>query len=202
MTDDETWVEGDHANTLNRFDVGDTRTTHIVVNSDSYWVEDCENAALRANGSNDGPPRTDKQPLITETFSVYPEGGNGADIAAAKVECSPALTKVKSERGVHVTQAFTQNQRDEVRDLGDQSGALSAQPGMKQQTFLREQMSVRRLTPVECERLMGLPDGWTAPPGVKAPDSKRYAACGDAIVTTVAFWIADRIRMIEEEEEA
>jgi hypothetical protein len=47
---------------------------------------------------------------------------------------------------------------------------------------------------------MGLPDGWTAPPGVKAPDSKRYAACGDAIVTTVAFWIADRIRMIEEEE--
>jgi hypothetical protein len=28
------------------------------------------------------------------------------------------------------------------------------------------------------------------------------AACGDAIVTTVAFWIADRIRMIEEEEEA
>jgi len=83
MTDDETWVEGDHANTLNRFDVGDTRTTHIVVNSESYWVEDCENAALRANGSNDGPPRTDKQPLITETFSVYPEGGNGADIAAA-----------------------------------------------------------------------------------------------------------------------
>jgi len=49
---------------------------------------------------------------------------------------------------------------------------------------------------------MGFSDGWTAPDGVKAPDSKRYAACGDAIVTTVAFWIADRIRMIEEEEEA
>jgi DNA (cytosine-5)-methyltransferase 1 len=96
MTDDETWVDGDHANTLNRFDVGDTRTTHAIV--------------------------------------------------------------------------------------GD--------------------TTVRRLTPVECERLMGLPDGWTAPEGVKAPDSKRYAACGDAIVTTVAFWIADRIRMIEEEEEA
>jgi DNA (cytosine-5)-methyltransferase 1 len=58
---------------------------------------------------------------------------------------------------------------------------------------------VRRLTPVECERLMGLPDNWTAPPGVKAPDSRRYAACGDAIVTWVAYWIAQRIRMIEAE---
>jgi len=62
-----------------------------------------------------------------------------------------------------------------------------------------EPTTVRRLTPLECERLMGLPDGWTAPVGVKAPDSKRYAACGDAIVTWVAYWIAKRIRMIEEE---
>ena len=76
----------------------------------------------------------------------------------------------------------------------------AANSGTNQAPTMLHQMSVRRLTPVECERLMGLPDGWTAPEGVKAPDSKRYAACGDAIVTTVAFWIADRIRMIEEEE--
>jgi DNA (cytosine-5)-methyltransferase 1 len=59
-------------------------------------------------------------------------------------------------------------------------------------------MMVRRLTPVECERLMGWPDNWTAPDGVKAPDSKRYAACGDGIVSWVAYWIGQRIRMIEE----
>jgi DNA (cytosine-5)-methyltransferase 1 len=162
MTDDETWVDGDHANTLNRFDVGDTRTTHIVVEQASTLL------AQHGRGHSLNNAMVDGGQIVVETFSVYPEAGNGADIAAAKVECSPALTKVKSERGVHVA----------------------------------EHMSVRRLTPVECERLMGLPDGWTAPPGVKAPDSKRYAACGDAIVTTVAFWIADRIRMIEEEEEA
>lgn len=34
--------------------------------------------------------------------------------------------------------AFTQNQRDEVRDLGDTAGSLSAQPGMKQQTFVAQ----------------------------------------------------------------
>ena len=35
--------------------------------------------------------------------------------------------------------AFAANQRDEVRDLGDKSGALQAEPGMKQQTFIAEQ---------------------------------------------------------------
>jgi DNA (cytosine-5)-methyltransferase 1 len=58
---------------------------------------------------------------------------------------------------------------------------------------------IRRLTCIETERLMGWPDGWTAPEGVKAPDSKRYAACGDGIVSWVAYWIGQRIRMIEEE---
>jgi DNA (cytosine-5)-methyltransferase 1 len=48
---------------------------------------------------------------------------------------------------------------------------------------------VRRLTPVECERLMGWPDNWTAPEGVKSPDSRRYAACGDGVVANVAEWI-------------
>jgi DNA (cytosine-5)-methyltransferase 1 len=52
---------------------------------------------------------------------------------------------------------------------------------------------VRRLTPVECERLMSWPDGWTAPEGVKAPDSRRYAACGDGVVSNVAEWIGRRL---------
>ena len=34
--------------------------------------------------------------------------------------------------------AFTQNQRDEIRDLGEKAGSLSAQPGMKQQTFVAQ----------------------------------------------------------------
>ena len=52
---------------------------------------------------------------------------------------------------------------------------------------------VRRLTPVECERLMGWPDNWTAPPGVNAPDGRRYAACGDGVVAPVAEWIGRRL---------
>ncbi len=50
---------------------------------------------------------------------------------------------------------------------------------------------VRRLTPVECERLQGFPDGWTQLGGTE--DSKRYAALGDAVTVNVAEWIGHRI---------
>ena len=58
--------------------------------------------------------------------------------------------------------AFAANQRDEVRDLGAKAGALQAEPGMKQQTFIAQppHYIVRRLTPTECARLQGFADRW------------------------------------------
>lgn len=56
--------------------------------------------------------------------------------------------------------------------------------------------TVRRLTPLECERLMGFPDGWTDIPWNgkdHAPDSRRYAACGNGVVSPVAYWIGARL---------
>jgi DNA (cytosine-5)-methyltransferase 1 len=50
-------------------------------------------------------------------------------------------------------------------------------------------MAVRRLTPVECERLQGFPDGWTK--GLS--DSARYRTLGNAVCVPVAEWIARRI---------
>lgn len=52
---------------------------------------------------------------------------------------------------------------------------------------------VRRLTPRECEALQGLPRDWTAPPGLDAPDSRRYAAVGDSVTVNVAEWIGRRL---------
>ena len=54
---------------------------------------------------------------------------------------------------------------------------------------LRYGAGVRRLTPTECERLQGLPDGWTD----LGPDSRRYAALGDAVTANVAEWIGKRL---------
>jgi DNA (cytosine-5)-methyltransferase 1 len=48
---------------------------------------------------------------------------------------------------------------------------------------------VRRLTLIECERLQALPDGWTN----HGPDTRRYAALGDAVTATVAEWIGRRM---------
>jgi DNA (cytosine-5)-methyltransferase 1 len=57
---------------------------------------------------------------------------------------------------------------------------------------------VRRLTPVECERLQGFPDGWTVPDDADwrdhpKPDGPRYAQMGNAVTVPVAHWIGDRI---------
>jgi len=52
---------------------------------------------------------------------------------------------------------------------------------------------VRRLTPIECERLQGFPDGWTAIDGENTPDSPRYKALGNAVCVDVAEWIGRRI---------
>ena len=55
--------------------------------------------------------------------------------------------------------------------------------------------TVRRLTPTECERLMGMPDGWTAIPGAK--DGPRYAAIGNSIAVPCLRWIGERIEAVE-----
>ena len=64
---------------------------------------------------------------------------------------------------------------------------------------------VRRLTPVECERLMGFPDGWTRIPwrGRKeedCPDSPRYKACGNSMCVNVMRWIGERIGEFSKKE--
>lgn len=56
---------------------------------------------------------------------------------------------------------------------------------------LLDGMAVRRLTPLECERLQGVPDFWTDIPG--ASDSARYRALGNAIAVPVVEWIARRL---------
>ena len=54
---------------------------------------------------------------------------------------------------------------------------------------------MRRLTPLECERLQGFPDRWTVP--LKS-DSRRYAAIGNAVTVPVAEWIGRRILLAED----
>lgn len=95
-------------------------------------------------------------------FSITPESGQGTDLRATEVDLAPALG--------NVTQA---KQTDRGLRIASQTG-------------------VRRLTPVECERLQGFPDDWTRVPN-DTPDSRRYAAIGDAVTVPVAQWIGERL---------
>lgn len=61
---------------------------------------------------------------------------------------------------------------------------------------------VRRLMPIECERLMGFPDNWTripwrGKPAEDCPDGPRYKACGNSMCVNVMRWIGMRIELAE-----
>ena len=60
-------------------------------------------------------------------------------------------------------------------------------------------MQVRRLTPVECERLMGWPDNHTLhrADGKTNSDTTRYKMCGNGVASPVAQWIAEQINLAE-----
>ena len=65
--------------------------------------------------------------------------------------------------------------------------AQTLDTGMQQYTL--RSSKIRRLTPTECERLQGFPDGWTE--GVS--DTQRYKCLGNAVTTNVVCEIAKRL---------
>jgi DNA (cytosine-5)-methyltransferase 1 len=68
------------------------------------------------------------------------------------------------------------------------------------ENVLMQSMTVRRLTPMECERLQGFPDGYTdiKTKGKPTPDGPRYKALGNSMAVPVMAWIGKRIQMVED----
>jgi len=217
---------------------------------------------LRGEGfdaSEDGTGRG--TPLTVETFRMVAFGEYSDDCTASTVKArdhkdATDLIAFSARQGVSgplvgaldglPTQAiaFAQNTRDEVRLIngdGAIAGALAAQPGAKQQSYIAEpftlavrgrkkgsslefrndglanalltpnggragigvgaiatEYAVRRLMPVETERLQGFPDDWTQipyrnKPAAKCPDGPRYKAMGNSWPVNVVAWIYLRI---------
>lgn len=73
-------------------------------------------------------------------------------------------------------------------------GTIAARSGMQEkfndQLIPESGTRVRRLTPVECERLQGFPDGWTEPAGA---DTHRYRCLGNAVCVNIAAWLGHNI---------
>ena len=136
--------------------------------------------------------RGDTEPCVL----AFP-GRMSATQRATAEDISPALG-AKNPTAI----AFHATRRDGGRILGDLSPTVEAQwgTGGGNVPAITRAMQVRRLTPLECERLQGFPDGWTDVPhrGKAAPDGPRYKAIGNSMAVPVMRWIGSRIQMVEE----
>jgi hypothetical protein len=207
-TDDETWVANQPNPTLNAFDQGDTRATTVI-------VQDPVLLTMREGkpGGGKGPLlSTDKslslstsneQLLFTPTAIPIQDGRdidkhqNGLGVSD---EGAPSYTI--DQTGAQAVAYGLQGNMIGRQDHNGPQGAGISHPDdpmfsltSTDRHAVATTMAVRRLTPLECERLMGWPDGWTATKadGTPQSDTHRYKQCGNGIASPVAQWIAQQL---------
>lgn len=134
-------------------------------------------------------------------YSVPILGGLHPNAATDNNLC-PTLTQAMGVGGGHVPVCAAYSVIGDVTPkfgedicmtLRSQGGGGIVPPSVKPPVGL-----VRRLTPIECERLQGFPDNWTRvpyrkKPAEECPDGPRYAACGNSMAVPVMEWIGRRI---------
>jgi len=104
---------------------------------------------------------------------------------------SPTLTSTDADKTILGRAVDVRNSKEY-----DKNGALQsrASNNLQSNNVVRTQYAVRRLTPIECERLQGLPDNYTYLPGEKCcSDSARYKALGNGMAQNVADFVIRRI---------
>ena len=198
--DSETWIPGAVNPTLNSFDVGDTRATTAII----------EELVLFENSFRDGARIAHDGVTQTLTSKMGTGGGNTPMIA---IPIQDGREIEKNQNGLGVAEAgspaYTLDQ------TGAQAVAYSIREDAKAGNFSATEldyanssdfiaqpteptMAVRRLTPLECERLMGWPDDHTRykADGTEQADTHRYKQCGNGVASPVAQWIAKHILAI------
>ena len=165
-TDYETWKESDTANTLNAFDVGDVRTSEVVVALDRAAFNQGKNAQY--------------------DFEITDSG-----ISSPLVARGPSAVCYCIGNG-QANQSISDGVVGALNCMHEQQAVLI-------QT--KNRYIVRRLTPLECERLQGFPDGWTDigewtdSNGKKrqTSDAARYKALGNSIALPPWKWVLKRL---------
>jgi DNA-cytosine methyltransferase len=206
-TDDETWVEGKPAPTLNSFDQGDVRATTVIVNEDRTY-RDVTGALLGRDsfGPNHEGARDGK--LILEPMLI-----DGRRVNDVRVYESPVQTlEARMGTGGNNTPMLAQEgapaygiQGNVIgrQDHNGPGGQGITKPDGAMYTLTKTDvhavattMVVRRLTPLECERLMGWPDDHTRykADGTEQADTHRYKQCGNGVASPVAEWIGEQLR--------
>jgi DNA (cytosine-5)-methyltransferase 1 len=168
--DFETWVPDGVTNTLNCFDLGDIRSVDIVVEHPAHAFK------IRGVGH------------YTGTNGGVAKPGTGGSGYMGQDEKAYTIATSQDQ---YVAHAFNHQSGGDMRGID-----LREYPQLQahQQTSVLHGMAVRRLTPTECERLQGFPDGYTdiMP---ETPDGPRYKALGNSMAVPVMRWIGSRIAL-------
>jgi DNA (cytosine-5)-methyltransferase 1 len=122
--------------------------------------------------------------------------------AASTPEVSPSLS-VGHTTAVAFTASEMSNSYAWERDVYPTLNAQIPNDTSNIQYGIRQDMRVRRLTPIECERLQGFPDDYTRIPWrnktpENCPDGPRYKAMGNSMAVPVMRWIGERIKIVDE----
>jgi site-specific DNA-cytosine methylase len=150
------------------------------------------------------------QPVATFAKTHKPMSVTDAE-GWSPVDAAPTVThwpRDRSDAGtdVAVVQPVAFSAKDHGADAGELAPTLRAMGhgashanGGGQVAVVQPAMQVRRLTPTECERLQGFPDGYTNIPWRKkdeAPDGPRYKALGNSMAVPCMKWIGERIAKV------
>jgi DNA (cytosine-5)-methyltransferase 1 len=110
---------------------------------------------------------------------------SGGDARGLDLTDEPSALTTQQTPAVLISQSF-----DEMNFTTDPDTHHVLRAGTPQSTGAVTEYGVRRLTPVECERLQAFPDGWTEPAG---SDSARYKALGNAVTVNTVRWVLGRM---------
>lgn len=130
------------------------------------------------------------------------------DSRIREIDCAPVLSAKAGTGGgnLPLVASFMVGQGSRAGGIAFSESAAptlkAAMSGSNQVPDVLQSATVRRLTPRECERLMGFPDDWTrirwrGKPAEECPDSPRYKACGNSMCVNVMRWIGMRIENVE-----
>ena len=146
--------------------------------------------------------------LIPQAISAYSirEDAKANTFSATELEVANALKALQPSTQSHHAQTFVA--QPVGTDLynctitGDIACTFTADATSATHSgpTVIQSMAVRRLTPVECERLQGFPDHYTdiKPKGKQTPDGPRYKALGNSMAVPVMNWIGQKIQKVED----
>jgi DNA (cytosine-5)-methyltransferase 1 len=177
----------------------------------AYPIQDGREIEKHQNGfgvASDGEPSytLDQTGAQAVAYSVR-EDAKANTFSATELDHANALSALRPSPQSHHAQMFIAEQvsfYDGYNQKLDDSGIhRSLRIGRDSSDFVAQPaepvMAVRRLTPLECERLMGWPDDhtrWKAD-GTEQADTHRYKQCGNGVASPVAEWVAQQIRKVE-----